>query len=146
MGSGALGVEIILSGKIPSSRAKSWRFYSGYLRKCGDIAIEGVDHAYAVAHMKSGAVGIKVSIMPPDIQLPDNIELREEAVEEVKEEEIKEEKESKKEKKKDTKESKSKDKKEVKEKKTKKEEKPKEDKKEEEPKKEKETKENNDEN
>jgi small subunit ribosomal protein S3 len=146
MGSGALGVEIILSGKIPSSRAKSWRFYSGYLRKCGDIAIEGVDHAYAVAHMKSGAVGIKVSIMPPDIQLPDNIELREEAVEEVKEEEIKEEKESKKEKKKDIKESKSKDKKEVKEKKTKKEEKPKEDKKEEEPKKEKETKENNDEN
>src|SRR3989338_3625608 len=28
MDSGALGVEITLSGKIPSARAKSWRFYS----------------------------------------------------------------------------------------------------------------------
>ncbi|MBW2974212.1 30S ribosomal protein S3 [Candidatus Woesearchaeota archaeon] len=89
MSSGALGVEIILSGKIPSSRAKSWRFYSGYLRKCGDVSIEGVDKAYAVARLKSGIVGIKIAIMPPDIKLPDDIQLseeKEEAVEEVKEE------------------------------------------------------------
>jgi len=87
MGSGALGIEIILSGKIPSSRAKSWRFYSGYLRKCGDIALEGVNRAYAVAQLKSGIVGIKVAIMPPDIELPDDIKLteeKEEIVEEVK--------------------------------------------------------------
>ncbi len=89
MGSGALGVEIILSGKIPSSRAKSWRFYSGYLRKCGDVSIEGVDRAYAIAQLKSGIVGIKLSIMPPDIKLPDDIKLSEEkekVIEEVKEE------------------------------------------------------------
>ena len=42
MNSGALGVEIIISGKIPSSRAKNWRFYQGYLKKCGDIALNGV--------------------------------------------------------------------------------------------------------
>lgn len=88
MSAGALGVEIILSGKIPSSRAKSWRFFSGYLRKCGDAALEGVDKAYAVAQLKSGVVGIKVSIMPPDIELPDKIEILAEKIEVI--EEIKE--------------------------------------------------------
>ena len=90
MNAGALGIEIILSGKIPSSRAKSWRFYSGYLSKCGDIAVEGVDKAYAVAQLKSGVVGVKVSIMPPDIKLPDAVKIleeKEEIVEETKEEE-----------------------------------------------------------
>src|SRR3989344_76516 len=33
---GALGVEIKLSGKLPSERAKTWRFQSGYLKKVGD--------------------------------------------------------------------------------------------------------------
>ena len=75
MNSGALGVEIILSGKIPSSRAKSWRFYSGYLRKCGEVSIEGIDRSYAIAHLKSGIVGIKLAIMPPDIKLPDDIKV-----------------------------------------------------------------------
>ncbi len=32
---GALGVEIRLSGKLPGSRAKSWRFAQGYLKKTG---------------------------------------------------------------------------------------------------------------
>lgn len=92
MNSGALGVEIIVSGKIPSSRAKSWRFYSGYLKKCGDIAIVGVNKAHAQAKLKTGVVGIKVSIMPPDTVLPDKIELneeKEEKVEEIEEEEAK---------------------------------------------------------
>ena len=35
MSAGARGVEIIISGKVPSSRAKRWRFYQGYLKKCG---------------------------------------------------------------------------------------------------------------
>ena len=38
MGAGALGVEIRLSGKLPSERAKSWRFAAGYLKKVGDSA------------------------------------------------------------------------------------------------------------
>ncbi|MBW2999478.1 30S ribosomal protein S3, partial [Candidatus Woesearchaeota archaeon] len=71
MSSGALGVEILISGKIPSSRSRTWRFYQGYLKKCGDIAITGVKKAYTVAQLKSGTVGIKVSIMPADIVLPD---------------------------------------------------------------------------
>jgi len=97
MDAGALGIEIIISGKVPSSRAKSWRFYSGYLKKCGDIALVGVDSAYASAKLKSGVVGIQVRIMPPDTKLPDHIELiekKQETMEEVKEEKPKEEKTS----------------------------------------------------
>ncbi|MBW2978130.1 30S ribosomal protein S3 [Candidatus Woesearchaeota archaeon] len=96
MGAGALGIEILISGKVPSSRARRWRFYSGYLKKCGDIALTGVDKAYATANLKSGIVGIQVRIMPPQTKLPDTIKLIEEVkevIEEVKEgEETKEEK------------------------------------------------------
>ena len=82
---GARGVEILISGKIPGARAKTWRFYQGYLKKCGDVAIEGVKKAYAVARLKTGIIGIKVKIMPPDVKLPDALEMIRE-VEEVKEE------------------------------------------------------------
>ena len=88
MRSGALGIEIVVSGKVPSARAKSWRFYSGYLKKCGDIAIMGVRKADAQAQLKTGIIGIKVKIMPPGIKLPDDIELVEQK--ETKTEEIKE--------------------------------------------------------
>ncbi len=69
----ALGIEIHISGKVPSQRAKSWRFYQGYLKKCGDIALTGVNTAYATAKLKSGVIGVKVSIMPPTTILPDDI-------------------------------------------------------------------------
>ncbi len=83
---GALGVEIILSGKIPSARARSWRVYAGYLRKCGEGAIEGVDRAITQAKLKSGIVGVKVNITPPDINLIDRITLKKDEVkEEIKE-------------------------------------------------------------
>tara|TARA_Y100000310_G_scaffold138289_2_gene137219 strand:+ start:28401 stop:29252 length:852 start_codon:yes stop_codon:yes gene_type:complete len=68
---GALGAEVILSGRIPSSRAKSWRFSAGYLKKSGDIAQNQVKKAIIQVHMKIGAIGIKVNIMTPDIVLPD---------------------------------------------------------------------------
>jgi len=75
MAAGALGVEVFISGKVPSQRARTWRFYEGYLKKCGDIALTGVDMAYATAKLKSGVVGIKVKIMPPTTKLPDDIEV-----------------------------------------------------------------------
>jgi len=85
MSSGALGIEILISGKIPSSRAKRWRFYRGYLKKSGDVAIVGVRKAYTSANLKSGIVGIQVRIMPPDTVLPDHVELLDEKKEEVEE-------------------------------------------------------------
>lgn len=75
MRSGALGIEILISGKVPSQRAKTWRFYNGYLKKCGDVAVEGVDISYRVAVLKTGVVGIKVSVMPPTTILPDRIDI-----------------------------------------------------------------------
>ena len=94
MGAGALGIEILISGKVPSSRSKTWRFYQGYLKKCGDIALTGVNHAQSTAKLKTGSIGIKVSIMPPDTKLPDHIEHKkdqEEIIEEVKQDSEKEE-------------------------------------------------------
>ena len=77
MNAGALGIEVIISGKIPGARAKSWRFYTGYLKKCGDVALS-VKAARKSALLKSGIIGVKVAIMPPDIVLPDKIKLLEE--------------------------------------------------------------------
>lgn len=75
MGAGALGIEITISGKVPSSRAKTWRFYSGYLKKAGDIALTGVRKSIRQARLKTGVIGIQVSVMPPATILPDNISI-----------------------------------------------------------------------
>ena len=112
MKAGALGIEIGVSGKVPSARAKSWRFYTGYLKKCGDISTIGVRSSDAQAQLKKGIIGVKVRIMPPDVILPDAIELVEKEmvekietnVEEVKQKtrgEVKQEKPKRKRKKKD---------------------------------------------
>lgn len=71
---GAIGAEIVISGRgVPSSRAKMWRFKQGYLKKSGNISENYIKRGFAVAHLKSGSIGIKVSILTPDIQLPDKI-------------------------------------------------------------------------
>jgi len=80
---GALGVELRFSGKLPSSRAKSWRFAQGYLKKTGDSA-KAVNKAQARAETKPGTVGIKVSIMPPDAKLVDKIDITEDLIKELK--------------------------------------------------------------
>ncbi len=77
LSSGALGVEIRLSGKLPSSRAKSWRVYGGHLKKCGDSAIMNVRKATIVAKLKSGVIGIQVNILPSSAIMPDLITIRE---------------------------------------------------------------------
>jgi small subunit ribosomal protein S3 len=95
MDAGAMGAEIKISGRgVPSSRAKSWRFYAGYLKKSGDISESQVLKAITSANLKSGTVGVKVSIMPSTIQLPDKIIFTTvaEKTEEVKEESAKEDK------------------------------------------------------
>ena len=76
---GARGIEVLISGKIPGARAKTWRFYAGYLKKCGDIAINGVERAISAAKLKTGTVGVIVSIMPPTVVLPDDISIYDEA-------------------------------------------------------------------
>jgi len=71
---GARGVELRLSGKLPSARSRTWRFKKGYLKKVGDSS-KVVDKAEAVAQTKSGTVGIHVSILHPDVKIHDQIDL-----------------------------------------------------------------------
>ncbi len=102
MDAGALGAEIIVAGKIPSARARSWRFFNGYLKKCGHVSDTQVIRGESTAHLKSGAVGIAVSIMPKTVNLPDKIIFKNsEAVQPVKVEEEKPAKKSKEKKKQD---------------------------------------------
>lgn len=105
MDAGALGAEIVISGRgVPGARAKSWRFKAGHLKKSGDISENYIKRAIAVANLKSGTIGIKVSILTPDVIMPDEIKIKEAPkiiVEEIKEtiqakEEIKEKKPRKK--------------------------------------------------
>lgn len=83
MNAGAQGVELRLSGKLPSSRAKSWRFSQGYLKKTGDSA-KVVDRAKAVAQTKPGTIGIKVAILSPNAKIHDKIKVDEEMVNKIK--------------------------------------------------------------
>lgn len=68
----ALGAEIVLSGRLPSERAKAWRFSQGYLKKTGDPA-KVVNRATAQAVNITGVTGIKVSILPPTALIHDKI-------------------------------------------------------------------------
>lgn len=81
---GGRGIEIKISGKVPSKRAKSWRFSKGYLKKSGEANITGIRKAYATSLLKSGIVGIQVRIMPPDLKLPDDVDIKKEETQEEK--------------------------------------------------------------
>ena len=73
-----MGAEIRMSGRIPGKRAKTWRFYKGYLKKCGDVTFSYIDSSIQIAKTKPGIAGIKVSIMHQDTPLPDVIKIKEE--------------------------------------------------------------------
>ena len=90
---GALGAEIRVAGKLPSDRARVWRFAFGYLKKTGDAA-KLVDRAETVAQTKQGVVGIKVAILAPGVKMPDQIEVNEELLERVRKNATFEEEES----------------------------------------------------
>lgn len=61
MASEAKGVEIIVSGKLPSARAKSWRFAAGNIIKAGAEAAK-TKQSVASVNLPSGTVGVKVRV------------------------------------------------------------------------------------
>ena len=63
MESGAIGCEIVLSGKISGQRGRRERFIAGYLKKCGEPAKRDVAVGFAVANPKLGNIGVTVKIM-----------------------------------------------------------------------------------
>ncbi|MEK6817579.1 MAG: hypothetical protein AABX80_02150, partial [Nanoarchaeota archaeon] len=83
MRAGALGAELKLGGKLPSARARTWRFAQGYMIKTGDSA-KVVDEAKARAETKPGTVGIKVAILSPYAVLKDKIPITDELINKIK--------------------------------------------------------------
>ncbi|WP_247009881.1 30S ribosomal protein S3 [Halorientalis litorea] len=79
MESGALGAEIILSGKVTGARSRVEKFNRGYIKHNGEPAEEIVDSGQGVAVMKLGTIGVQVKIIPPNAQLPDDFRIYEDA-------------------------------------------------------------------
>ncbi len=75
MESGALGAEIIVSGKLRTARARYEKFRAGYLPKCGDPALRYMNKAEVHVQLKSGILGVRVSILPPGARFPDKVEI-----------------------------------------------------------------------
>ena len=73
---GVKGVEITVSGKLTSHRARYKKFREGFVAKCGDPANLYVDSAVAYAILKKGVVGVNVKIMQNPDLLPNEIKLR----------------------------------------------------------------------
>ena len=76
MESGALGAEIVLSGKVTGARSRVEKFNRGYIKHNGEPAEDVVDHGQGVAVMKLGTIGVDVKIIPPGAELPDDFEIQ----------------------------------------------------------------------
>ncbi|MEM0453367.1 MAG: 30S ribosomal protein S3 [Sulfolobales archaeon] len=74
LGAGALGVEIVISGKIISERAKYEKIRAGKVYKTGDHVYQLVDRAVVHLLQKPGIYGIEVSIVKP-LEPVDRIEI-----------------------------------------------------------------------
>ena len=77
MDAGALGAEIILSGKVTGARSRVEKFNRGYIKHNGEPAETIVDSGVGTAVMKLGTIGVRVKIIPPNAELPDDFEVYE---------------------------------------------------------------------
>jgi small subunit ribosomal protein S3 len=75
MDAGALGCEIVVSGKLTGPRSRTEKFISGYVKHSGKPAIDLVDRGYSTAVKKLGVIGCQVRIIPPDVRLPDQFQI-----------------------------------------------------------------------
>jgi small subunit ribosomal protein S3 len=87
MNSGALGCEIVISGKLTGARSRVEKLVDGYIKHAGKPVDDIVDEGFATAVKKLGTLGCKVRIIPPGAVLPDSFDIRkvveEESVEAV---------------------------------------------------------------
>ncbi len=82
MEAGALGAEIVISGKLTTERARFEKFRAGYFPRCGEPALRAMKRAEAHVQLKPGIIGVRVKIMPPDAYFPDKVQIMEAAPEE----------------------------------------------------------------
>jgi len=75
MDAGALGIEIVISGKLRTERARFEKFRAGYFPRCGEPALRNMREAVAHVQLKPGIIGVRVKLMPSDAQFPDKIKI-----------------------------------------------------------------------
>jgi len=75
MEAGALGIEIVISGKLRTERARFEKFRAGAFPRCGEPALRWMRTAEAHVQLKPGIIGVRVKLMPPDAIFPDKIEI-----------------------------------------------------------------------
>ena len=77
MAAGALGCEVIISGKLTGARARTEKFVEGYVKHAGHPAEQIVHTGYAIAIKKLGTLGCRVKIVQPGAVLPDAFKMKE---------------------------------------------------------------------
>ena len=77
MNAGALGCEVVISGKLTGARSRVEKFIDGYVKHSGNPVEEVVDEGFAVAIKKLGTLGCKVRIIQPGVVLPDSFRIKE---------------------------------------------------------------------
>jgi len=75
MEAGALGAEIIISGKLRTERARYEKFRAGYIPKSGEPALKYLHKAELHVQLKPGIYGVKVRITPPEAVFPDQVQI-----------------------------------------------------------------------
>jgi small subunit ribosomal protein S3 len=70
--SGASGVEIVIRGKLTTERSRFEKFKAGYLPRVGEPVLKYVKEAVQDIQLKQGLFGIKVRILPPNIDVFDH--------------------------------------------------------------------------
>jgi len=83
MNAGALGAEIVISGKLRSERSHFEKYTIGIVPKSGETATRIVKEAVAHVLLKMGLYGIRIKIayknaVPPDFEMVDNAPQEEE--------------------------------------------------------------------
>ena len=73
--SGALGVQIKVSGKLSSDRSRFANFTVGYVPSSGDMVLKSVRRATKNVLLPQGLIGVKVKILPQDAKLPDRFKI-----------------------------------------------------------------------
>jgi small subunit ribosomal protein S3 len=73
MEAGALGAEIVISGKLTTERARFEKFKAGHFPIVGDPALKALKTSEAHVQLKPGIIGVRVKIMPPDASFPDKV-------------------------------------------------------------------------
>ena len=76
MDAGALGAEIIISGKLRTDRARYEKFRAGYLPKSGEPPRKYMRKAELHVQLKPGILGVKVRLIPPEAKFPDQVKIQ----------------------------------------------------------------------